>query len=399
MSNGIDIPAAFVIAALILAPAGAFAQDDFKACLTQLRAKAVADGIPPARADAVLSTVHQRPQVVEADRNQPELIETFADYLGRRVTDRRIEMGREALRRYADVLARVEAKYGVPAEILVAFWGLETDYGRVLGDVPIFDSLATLACGERRAEYFTTELVNALEIVGRDGVRPAEMTGSWAGAMGHTQFMPSVYLEDAVDGDGDGVVDLWHSVPDAFASAANFLRRLGWKRGWRWGREVELPDGFDYYQSGLERSRTLAEWRRAGVRRTDGRLVDGYDERASLLLPAGHEGPAFLVYANFGTVMKWNRSELFALAIALLSDRIAGGGPLHHPPPNQPRTAKSDIEALQRELNAQGFDSGVPDGIIGSATRQAVREWQHAHARIADGHIDSELLQRLGIKD
>ncbi|HEX5418860.1 MAG TPA: lytic murein transglycosylase [Gammaproteobacteria bacterium] len=384
--------------AVLLVPGVTLGATPFAQCLARLKAEAVHGGISPATADAVLATVHERPRVISADRNQPEFVETLADYLQSHVSSGRVERGRDLLHRYAPLLARLEAQYGVPPQYLVAFWGLETDYGRVLGDVPVFDSLATLACDTRRGDYFAGEFVNALEIADR-GIPSETMTGSWAGAMGHTQFMPSVYLADAVDGDGDGVVDLWRSVPDAFASAANFLRSLGWKRGWRWGREVQLPAAFDYYQAGLDHSKSLADWRRAGVRAADGRLIEAYDEPASLLLPAGQKGPAFLVYANFRTIMRWNHSELFALAAARLADRIAGSGPLHRPPPDQPKLSRVDVEAVQRALAARGFPSGEPDGIAGPATRRAVRDWQRTHRKVADGYIGVELLDSLGIKE
>ncbi len=374
------------------------AEGEFARCVAQLGATARARGVSKGVAERVLASVRERPEVVARDDHQPEFVETFAAYLRSHVTAARVARGRELLERHRKVLARLEAQYGVPPQYLVAFWGLETDYGRVLGEMPVFDSLATLACDTRRAEYFAGEFVKALEIVDRGDVAPATMTGSWAGAMGNTQFMPSVYLKEAVDGDGDGRVDIWGSVPDALASAANFLRSLGWTPGWRWGREVLLPKSFDYFRAGLDRSETLASWRKADVRSVDGRLVPAVDATASLLLPAGRRGPAFLVYPNFRTIMRWNRSELFALAVGRLADRIAGAGALHSPPPDDPRVPRADIEKLQRKLDALGLDSGEPDGIAGAATRRAVRKWQHAHGLAADGYVDPELLQSLGIE-
>jgi membrane-bound lytic murein transglycosylase B len=387
------------LSAFAVIPVLAFGQSDFEACVLRLRAQAEHAGISADTASSVLASVRERPEIIEADRRQPEFVEPFSTYLRRRVTDERVARGRELMREHSDLLERLERRYGVPGQYLVAFWGLETAFGRVLGDFSVFDSLTTLACDTRRADYFAGELVHALEIVDRGRVPASVMTGSWAGAMGQTQFMPSVYLENAVDGDGDGVVDLWRSVPDAFASAANFLRRLGWTPGWRWGREVVLPANFDYYSAGIDRSKTLAEWRAAGVRTTSGRPLEALDATASLLLPAGHRGPAFLVYANFETILRWNRSQQFALAVGLLADRIDGAAPLYAPLPEQPRLARDAIAALQRELNLRGFDSGEPDGVAGTATRRAVREWQRAHDLVADGHIDGELLRSLGIEE
>jgi len=377
-------------------PAVGAAQAEFDECLGRLREVAVEQGVSAATADRVLPTVRQLRRVVEADRSQPEFVETFATYLSRRVTPQRVATGRDRLDRHRSLLARVSAEHGVPSQVLVALWGLETNFGTVLGNVPVFDSLATLACDGRRGEYFTTEFVNALHIV-ESGIDERRMIGSWAGAMGQTQFMPSVYLEHAVDGDGDGVADLWGSVADAFASAASFLRSLGWDRGWRWGREVLLPEGFDYALAGRDRPRSLEEWHRLGVTTTDGRPIPALPNKGAVLVPQGRRGPAFLVYENFDALMRWNRSEHFALAVGILSDRIAGGGDLHVPPPDDPPLTREQIASVQRRLNELGFDSGEPDGVVGSATRRAVREWQSRNGLVADGYIDAELLRSLDI--
>jgi membrane-bound lytic murein transglycosylase B len=384
---------ALVLSAL---PLLAAAQPPFEECLDGLREVAVERGISERTADRVLPTVRELPRVVQADRDQPEFVETFATYLGRRVTADRITRGRELLGRHRALLERVAAEYGVPPQVLLAFWGLETNYGSVLGNVPVFDSLATLACEGRRGAYFTTEFVNALHIV-ESGIDARSMIGSWAGAMGQTQFMPSVYLEHAVDGDGDGVVDLWGSVEDAFASAGNFLRSLGWRPAWRWGREVRLPEGFDYARAGRDRPRPLEEWHALGVMTAEGRSIPSLGDSAALLVPAGHRGPAFLVYDNFDVIMRWNRSEFFALSVGHLADRIAGGGPLRVSPPDDTRLTREQIASLQRKLNELGFDSGEPDGIIGSATRGAVRDWQRQNGVIADGYVHPDLLRALDI--
>ena len=381
---------------LAAAPALAAAQQDFAECLEGLKTTAERSGVSVETTERVLPTVEQLPRVVAADREQPEFVETFATYLGRRVTDERVETGREMLRRHRRLLDEIAAEHGVQPQYLVAFWGLETNFGRILGSVPVFDSLATLACDGRRGRYFTTEFVNALHIV-EGGVDAAAMTGSWAGAMGQTQFMPSVYREHAVDGDGDGVVDMWGSVADAFASASSFLKSLGWQPGWRWGREVVLPEGFDFSLAGRNRPIPLAEWRKLGVETAGGRPVQALDEPASLLVPAGHRGPAFLVYDNFDVIMRWNRSEFFALSIGHLADRIAGAGPLRTPPPDAPRILRDQIASLQRKLNALGFDSGEPDGIVGSATRRAVSKWQRENGFVADGYVDDDLLRALDL--
>jgi len=381
---------------LLLAPVGALAQPAFDVCLERLRTEAVGRGISAATADSILPNVRQLPRVVQADRDQPEFVETFARYLGRRVTADRVSTGRAMLERHKSLLDRKAAEYGVPPQVIVALWGLETDYGRVIGDIPVFDSLATLACDGRRGDYFTTEFVNALRIVER-GIDAETMIGSWAGAMGQTQFMPSNYLAYAVDGDGDGVVNVWGSVDDAFASAANLLRTFGWQPGWRWGREVLLPEDFDYALAGRDRARPLAEWNALGVTTTSGEPVPALDAQAAVLVPSGHRGPAFLVYENFAVIMRWNPSEFFALTVGHLSDRIAGAGGLAAPPPDDPRLTREEIAAVQGRLNELGFEAGAADGIVGTATRRAVRDWQQRNGLVADGYVDAELLRRMNI--
>ena len=237
----------------------AYAQTDFSQCLVRLERTALDSGIRAVTVDSILPTVEPREAVIRADRNQPEFLATFADYLGRRATDERVARGRALYAEHRSLLDELTRRYGVPGHYIVSFWGLETNYGSYLGNVPVFDSLSTLACDARRSDYFTEQFVNALRIVDRGDVEPSVMRGSWAGAMGQTQFMPSNYLNYAVDGDGDGRVDLWNSTPDALTSAANFLRGIGWQGGIRWGREVLLPEDFDYGIVGRDQRKVLNE--------------------------------------------------------------------------------------------------------------------------------------------
>jgi membrane-bound lytic murein transglycosylase B len=370
----------------------------FPQCLSGLQAQAANAGLSAALLERTLGAARYEQQVIDLDRRQPEFTDTAANYLNRRVTDQRIAQGRELLQRHQRLLQRMARNHGVAPQYLLAFWGLESNFGGNFGGIPVLNSLATLACDERRSTYFTAELINALRILERGDIDATGMVGSWAGAMGHTQFMPSAYLQHAVDGDGDGRIDLWGSVPDALASAGNFLQSLGWQEGVRWGREVRLPQAFPYEQAGLERGRPIQEWRDLGITDVDGRALPQVDIEAALIIPAGHRGPAFLVYDNFRVIMRWNRSELYALSVGLLADRIAGAGGLRTAPPaDAPRLHREQVLELQTKLGESGFDAGTPDGVLGPATRRAIQAFQHSRGMVADGHPDVDLLKAVGI--
>lgn len=377
-------------------PATSATPIDFSACIAELQQRAKDQGRSNRVVEEVLASLEFQPRVVELDQRQPEFTETFANYLDARVTTMRVTMGRTLLLRYGNLLRELQQRYGVPPQYLLAFWGMETSYGGYLGKMPTLDSLATLACSPRRGDYFARELLTALELLEQEGLEPARMKGSWAGAMGHTQFMPSAYRRYAVDGDGDGRVDLWHSVPDALASAANFLREQGWQRDQRWGREVRLPDDFDYSEVRLDERRSLRKWRERGVTTAEGAALPATDMEAALLVPAGHAGPAFLVYDNFQVIMRWNRSQFYGLAVGHLADRINGAGRLQQPPPaDLPRLTRPEVEALQKQLKQLGFPAGEPDGILGPATRQAIQAYQKHRGLVADGYPDAALFSAL----
>jgi membrane-bound lytic murein transglycosylase B len=263
--------------------------------------------------------------------------------------------------------------------------------------MPTLDSLATLACDQRRSEFFTTELLQALELLERENLRADQMKGSWAGAVGHTQFMPSNYLRYAIDGDGDGKIDLWGSRRDALASAANFLNQLGWQREQRWGREIRLPADYDFAQP--EQKQSLSDWRAMGLRKADGGplpVVAGMEAQVSI--PSGHKGPVFLVYDNFEVIMQWNRSTSYALSVGHLADRIAGAGALKRSiPDDQPRLRRAEVIQLQELLINKGFDSGEADGLLGPATRSALREFQISEGLVGDGFPDHKTLTQLGV--
>ncbi|MDX1634783.1 MAG: lytic murein transglycosylase [Marinobacter sp.] len=372
-------------------------ESDFEQCLARIEARAVEAGVSPETASRVLAQAEYLERVIELDRRQPEFTTTFADYLNRRVTPERVEKGRALLAEHEELLARVHRETGVPQPYLVAFWGLETNFGSYFGKMPVPSSLATLACDPRRSAYFSGELVAALQIIDEGAISVDRMEGSWAGAMGHVQFMPSVFLRYAVDADGDGRRDLWGSLADAMMSAGNFLDSLGWKDDYRWGREVLLPENFNYALADRRRL-PLEQWRQLGLTDAHGQPLPAEDIEAALVVPAGHRGPAFLAYQNFNVIMGWNRSEFYAIAVGHLADRIAGAGGLQNPPPEDlPALSRDNIMALQEALNQKGYDAGKPDGILGPATRAAIRNYQQASDMVADGYPGEDLFARLGI--
>ncbi|MFA7555178.1 MAG: lytic murein transglycosylase [Spongiibacteraceae bacterium] len=385
------------ITCLVITPAFVSAEE-FAECVVNLQQKALTEGIPTSVIEGSLAKVEYVPRVIELDRRQPEFSQSFANYLNRRVTDWRVAQGRKILKDNRDLLDSLVKEYGVPAQYLVAFWGLETNYGSYLGKMPVLDSLATLACDERRSSYFTQELMQALHLLSQPGIKEP-MLGSWAGAMGHTQFMPSAYRRYALDGDGDGSVNLWTSIPDALTSAANFLQQLGWQRELRWGREIKLPEQFQYVAAGLKNKQAMSYWQQQGVTTiSDDSLPDG-DMLGAVLVPAGYSGPAFLVYGNFEVIMRWNRSEFYALAVGHLADRINGAGSLLRPPPeNMPDLPITKIKELQAKLNDLGFEAGTPDGIFGPGTRQALRLFQQSKKMVADGYPHREVFSSLGVE-
>ena len=387
--------AGLIIALVTGMPLTATAATDFAACLDGIRATARERDISAQTVDRLLSDVTPSDRVIELDRRQPEFTTTLHDYLAARVDRGRIRRGRELLREHADLLARIEREYGVPARYLVAFWGLESNYGRTTGTMSTVRSLATLACDRRRGDFFRAELIAALHLVDDTTLSVGQLQGSWAGALGNFQFLPSVYRRHAVDADGDGRIDLWDSLPDAAESAANFLRARGWRPAERWGREVRLPDGFDYTLA--ETERRVADWRRAGLREASGGPLPEADLTARLIIPTGAEGPAFLVYPNFDVIMRWNPSRFYALSVGHLADRLIGAASLHNPPPDRPALRFDTIEALQTALRERGFDAGAVDGRLGPQTREAIRGFQTQQGMTRDGYPDRAVLSELGI--
>ena len=385
----------FRLALLVFVWAGSAVADEFSQCLVDLQNKARLEAVPDWIVSDVVPAMEQQTRVLELDRQQPEFVQSFGAYLGARLTDSRIEKGREMLAQYGEFLDGLTRLYGVPSQYLVAFWGLETNFGSYLGTMPTLDSLATLACDPRRSTFFTEEFLNALKLMDREGLQPSDMRGSWAGAVGHTQFMPSSYMRYAVDGDGNGQIDLWRSERDALASGAHFLSELGWVPELRWGREVKLPAGFDFSLAGLNKAQPLSQWAMAGVTQSDGSDLPQLELDAALLVPAGFDGPAFLAYDNFKVIMRWNRSESYALSVGLLADAIAGGIGLNQPVPQQEALRITDIRLVQEALAEEGFDPGPVDGIWGPATRTAMSDYEKTNGAVADGYPDAAILQSL----
>ena len=368
----------------------------FAAWLEDLRREAAETGVSGTTLDSALAGLEPIPRVIELDRRQPEFTQTFWNYLDTRVTEQRIKRGRSLLEEHRVLLASVEREYGIPPRYLVAFWGLETNFGSYLGDFPVVGSLATLAYDERRSEFFRTQLLDALHIIDEGSVQTADMKGSWAGAMGHMQFMPATFRLYAVDAGGDGRRDLWNSLQDALASGANYLARLGWRPEERWGREVRLPEDFPWEQADIAIRKPIAEWAELGVKRADGSALPSADMEGAIVLPQGHRGPAFLVYHNFEVILYWNRSINYAIAVGHLADRFAGSGEIANgrDVDNEPMTRDQSL-ALQRRLNELGFDAGEPDGIPGSRTKAAIRAFQRAAGLPQDGHPSAALLEQL----
>ncbi|MBW2485540.1 MAG: lytic murein transglycosylase [Deltaproteobacteria bacterium] len=371
--------------------------EDFSSWLEDFRQEARTKGISEATLHAALDDLQPIPRVIELDRKQPEFTQTFWRYLDARVTEDRVERGRMLRELHTELLDSIAREYGVQPRFLVAFWGLETNFGDYLGSFPVIGSLATLAHDPRRSDFFRTELLAALSIIDAGHIPVSEMVGSWAGAMGQPQFMPSTFVRFAVDGDGDGRRDIWHSLPDVFASAANFLSKSGWQGERNWGREVKLPPDFALELAGLEVEKSLVAWQVLGVRKINGDELPRVNIKASVVLPAGHAGPAFLVYNNFRTTLQWNRSDLYAIAVGHLADRIAGKEALATARPvSEQRLSRNQVEKIQELLTAQGFDPGPIDGVVGSQTRQAIKEFQRMAKLPADGHPTPELLEELG---
>jgi lytic murein transglycosylase len=348
-------------------------------------------GISEATLREAFDQVRYRERIIELDRYQPEFVRPIWEYLDTAVSSTRINNGQDRLAEHRRTAEQMEQRYGVPAEIIVAIWGIESNYGSNFGDFSTLEALATLAFDGRRQQFAREELLAALRIIQQGDIAAEQMRGSWAGAMGHTQFIPTSFEAYAVDGDGDNRRDIWQSIPDVMASTANYLDRAGWQPGQPWGVEVNLPADYDYAQTGRRDSQAWAE---QGVEAVSGELPR-FDS-ADVIVPAGADGPAFLVGPNFRAILRYNNATSYALAVATLSDAIAGRDGIQQGwPREEAPLTRDDVQALQRYLNQAGYDVGGADGIMGPNTRQGLRAFQRAEGLTPDGFATQSLLERL----
>lgn len=369
---------------------------DFSQCLAQLRPQAIKQGVSASTYDTYTQGLEPDLSILPLLGAQPEFKTPIWDYLSSLVDEERVADGQRALQQWQAELARAQTEYGVDPATVVAVWGVESNFGRILGGRPLLTSLSTLSCMGRRQTFFRGEFFATLKIIQQEHLGVERLNGSWAGAFGQTQFMPSTYLRLAVDFDGDGRRDLVDSVPDALGSTANFLKRAGWKPDLPWGFEVTLPDGMDTSGAGRRNKQPMSAWAAKGITAADGSPLPAGNMQVGLLLPAGPSGPAFLVTRNFDAIYSYNAAESYGLAIAHLSDRLRGGGPFVQAwPTDDPGISRAQRRELQTLLIARGFDIGEPDGMIGARTREALKRVQREAGLNADGRAGLKSLQWL----
>ncbi len=377
-------------------PKGPASRPSFAAWIAGLKTEARTRRIGEATLTAALDGLRLNRRALELESRQPEFVTPVGAYVAALTGKKALATGRKKRRQHAALLARIEAAYGVPARYLLAIWRLESDYGANFGAFPVIETLATLAYAgtPKRRRFWRRQLFGALQIVDRGHAPLDRLVGSWAGAMGHTQFIPTTFLDHAVDFDGDGRRDLWRSLPDVFASTASYLRKSGWQPGLPFGWEAKLPEGFDLGRAHIGESRPFAEWRALGVRRADGRPIPEIDRPASLIVPAGWSGPVFLVTQNYRAILRYNNAAAYALTVGLFAERLEGQGRLVARWPAADRLlSRSEKAELQRKLMALGYDPGPVDGKVGPETRKAIRAFQKSAGKPADGYANHALLE------
>lgn len=371
-------------------------EEDFNLWLNGVRQEAHVQGISPNTVDAALTHVQPIPRVIELENNQPEFNQTFLGYLEKRATKRTVNVGVAMLEKYQPLFDEIEAKYHVPRYVLAALWSMESSFGSYQGDTDLIAALATLAYQGKRQPFFRAELLQALRVMDTYRIDPQSMRGSWAGAIGHMQFIPSTYVAYATDGDQDGKVDMRASLPDAMHSAANYLSHAGWRPNEPIAVEVLLPNDFHYEDAQATLRYRVSEWAAKGVRPAQGNPLPNVDGKAAIVLPQGWQGPAFMVFSNYDVIMDWNHSSSYVLTTAYLADRFQGGDRLVGGQ-SVPREGMSTVDMLQLQqtLLSLGFDPGMIDGISGARTQAAIRAYQKSKGLPADGYASNELLQQM----
>ena len=381
---------------LMTAQAIRAAAANFRNCLAELWPQAQRRGVPRAVFEDNVAGLEPDLRIMDLLDAQPEFTKSFWDYLDILVNEDRVQNGLAILAKHRATFDAVEKAYGVDRHFIAAIWGVESNYGTQIGERSVIRATATLACIGRRQDYFREEFLSALEILARGDVKAEHLKGSWAGAFGPTQFMPTSFKRYAVDFDGDGRRDVVDSVPDVVASTANNLKKDGWVSGQTWGYEVEVPKGFNFLLADRSRVLTVQEWERQGIRRAGGKAFPRADDRAYLLVPAGAQGPGFLMLQNFRVIMKYNPAEAYALAIGYLADRLRGGEPFVQAWPRHERVlTRAERYELQQHLAARGYDVGEPDGRLGGKTRSALRNFQSSVGEVPDGFASAAVLERL----
>jgi len=374
------------------------ADENFNQCKINLAERAKTAGFSPYITKTVIDNISPIKRVISLDKKQPEFTQTFEQYIKSRVTNYHVRVGREKLKQNKVLFDKLEKEYGIPRQYLVSFWGLETVFGKHKGKMSVLNSLATLACDQRRSEFFTLELLNLFTLIEGEQVSVDQLQGSWAGAMGHMQFMPTAFLKYAVDGDNDGKVDIWQSEVDALTTAANYLNQIGWQSKERWGREIKLPKNFAFNKVEFDKYYPLNYFQQLGVQQTNQQALPSYDIQAELYLPSGHKGPAFLLYPNFNVIMTWNLSKSYALSVGALANKLVGANGIEFLTKEKINLQPYSVVAmknLQSQLNSLGFETGEPDGIWGPKSRQAIRSFQLQHQLIADGYPNTEVFNTI----
>lgn len=395
-SKSLILLAGFAAAGLLAAPAASFAADKNQACVETLWPAAKAAGVTRATFDVAFQGFMPDPQVVEAANFQPEYVKPIGEYIDRVVSDKRITTGKQMLIDNKALLDQIEAKYGVDRHIIVAIWGVESNYGTQPGDKNIIRSLGTLYCTGTKAKFAKPQIVTALKILQHGDISLQRMNGSWAGAMGHTQFIPTTYTRFAIDQDGDGKRDIWDNIPDALGSTASYLRASKWQPGQTWGYEVSVPKGIDPKKVSPSMMKALGDWQKLGFLRVNGEPFPRPGDKATLFAPEGARGPSFLVLNNFRSILHYNTATSYALGVGHLADRLAGGGPFVHPwPTDETHLSLEQRTELQQLLIAKGLLVGDADGVIGPATLEAVKTYQRSKGLPVDGFPSLTILKDL----